>query len=911
MSISVDPRTPWHSLSPESIARALDADPKRGLDEAEAARRLAEFGPNTLGDKSGPGWPEILIRQFRNILILILVIAAALSLAVGDVADALAIIAIVLLNGALGFAQEWKAERALAALKKMLSQRARVVRGGRDIEIHAERLVPGDVVVIANGDIIPADLRLIEAINLRTDESALTGESESVKKSADSTAVEAALTARAGVAWMGSSVTNGRARAIVIATGPATEFGRIASLAASVDRDPTPLQRQLGGLGRQLGLLGVIAAAGIGAAGWLLGREAIEMAMTAISLAVAVVPEGLPAVVTITLAVGAGAMTKRHALLRRLQAAETLGAASVICTDKTGTLTKNEMTVTEIWLPAGAVTVDGAGYEMRGAFRTDAGEIDLQQRKDVLALLETGLVCNHAFILEDHNGWRRRGEATEAALVAAAAKAGLERDDDVAAAAEFSFNSTRKRMTMIVGHEDRFIAHVKGAPEVILERSTRIQDGDTARDMSESDRRRIIDAFRSMAEGGLRTLGLARREVGDIELLTENEAETGLTFLGVVGIIDPPRPEAKGAVAIARRAGVKIVMITGDSGPTAQAVARRVGIPSNAIVTGRDLTSLSDEDLRASLARDVIFARTTPEDKMRIVRLLQADGHVVAMTGDGVNDALALKRADVGIAMGLRGADVAKAAADVVLTDDNFATIVRAVEEGRRQYDNIKKFVRYLLSSNVGEVVAIFLNIVLGGPLILIPVQILWMNLVTDGVTALALGLEPAERDVMQRPPRRAQEKLLGRFGMLMIAALGGYIGLAALLLFQSYLNSGDPDSALRAQTVAFTALIVLEKFNAFNFRSLREPLWRVKLLSNPALLAAVASMLALQVLAVYAPPLQAILHLVPLATRDWLIILAVAAPVLAIGEMAKARTRRRSAADEVQRGSSQWATKR
>lgn len=908
MSTSVNPQMAWCSLAPEQVAEKLEVDVKRGLDEAEAARRLAEVGPNVLAADQGPAWPQILVRQFQNVLILVLALGAVLSFAVGEIADAMAIVAIVILNGVLGFVQEWRAERALQALKRMLSQRARVLRNGRDCEVDAEKLAPGDVVLLSNGDIVPADLRLVSVVNLATNEAALTGESGSVRKASAPVPAEAPLSERSSVAWMGSSVTNGRAAGIVVATGPSTEFGRIAKLAAEAEREPTPLQKQLGVLGRQLGVLAVLIAAGIGLVGWLHGREPMEMALTAISLAVAIVPEGLPAVVTITLAVGAGAMTRHRALLRRLQAAETLGASSVICTDKTGTLTKNEMTATTIWLPAGEVLVDGVGYEAVGEFVADGEVVNMVRRPDLFALLETGLLCNHAYVFQEAGEWRRWGEPTEAALAAAAAKAGLIRDDEFSALAEFSFNAERKRMAVVARDGDQIVSHVKGAPEVILERSVRIRDGETVRDMTPDDRRRIIDAYRKMAESGLRTLALARREIEDLEALTEEKAETGLVFLGVVGIIDPPRPETRAAVSLARQAGIKVIMITGDSALTAGAVAKLVGISSDSVLTGREIAELSDADLRRAIARDVIFARTTPEDKMRIVRLLQEDGHVVAMTGDGVNDAPALKRADVGIAMGLRGADVAKAAADVVLTDDNFSSIVGAVEEGRRQYDNIRKFVRYLLSSNVGEVIAIFLNIVLGGPLILIPVQILWMNLVTDGVTALALGLEPAEKDVMTRPPRKPQERLLDREGFVMIAGLGGYIGLAALFMFQTYLGSGDPDAVMRAQTVAFTGLIIFEKFNVFNFRSLRAPFWRTNFFSNPSLLVAVAGMLALQALAVYTPPLQTLLHLVPLRWSDWLVMFGLAAPVIIVAEIGKFFLRWKSAETETAKGESQWA---
>ncbi len=881
--------TDWHALPAKAVVERLHTDPQQGLSTAEARRRLAESGPNQLQAVRQTPWYTVLARQFVDVLIGILLVAAVIAFAIGEVGDAVTILAIVVLNGILGFVQEWKAEQALAALQRMLAPRCTVVRDGREQEIDARDLVPGDIVLLEIGDRVPADLRLLEAINLKVDESALTGESLPAVKDVNPVAADAPLALRHDIAWMGTAVTNGRARGVVVATGMATEFGRIAHLTQTVGEETTPLQRKLAVLGRQLGIYSVAIAVLVAAAGWLLGKPLLEMFLTGVSLAVAVVPEGLPAVVTIALALGVRAMVRRRALLRRLQAAETLGAATVICTDKTGTLTQNEMTARKIWLPAGEVQVTGVGYDPAGHFEVDGKKLDYHRRPDLLALLETGLLCNHARLEKDAQGWHQLGEPTEAALVVAAYKAWLSPPVEPAIVSEFSFNSARKRMTIIEKTDEGLLAHVKGAPEVILPRCTRILDGDTERPLLEEERAAALQAATRMAEDGLRTLALARRRLPEGVPLDADAVEQELTLLGVVGIIDPPRPEVPAAIDTARQAGIRIIMITGDASATAQAIARRIGLPVEQALTGSDLQQLDNAELTAILRdRQVLFARTTPENKLRIVTLLQQLGHVVGMTGDGVNDAPALKKADIGIAMGQRGTDVAKGAADMILTDDNFASIVGAIEEGRRQYDNIQKFVRYLLSSNTGEVLAILVNILLGGPLILLPVQILWMNLVTDGMTAVALGVEPAEKGIMQRPPRAAHEPILDRAGILMIALLGGYIGLATLWLFHHYIQDGTEAEILLAQTVAFTGIIVLEKMNVFNYRALREPLAVVGFFSNPWVLLAWSVTIGLQVCAVYVPFLQDALHTVPLGWGDWGIIFAVALPVFVVTEFYK-----------------------
>ncbi len=889
---------PWHALPAEEILRQLHTDPDQGLGEAEAQRRLETYGENILQSVRRIPWYTVLLRQFTDVLIFILLIAAAIAFAIGETGDTVTILAIVLLNGVLGFVQEWKAEKALAALQRMLAPRCRIVRDGQAREIDARRLVPGDMVLLEIGDRVPADLRLLESRNLKIDESALTGESIPVAKREEPVAREAPLAERHSLAWMGTAVTNGLGRGVVVATGMQTEFGRIAHLTQSVGSETTPLQRKLAVLGKQLGIYSVAISVLVALAGWLLGKPLMEMFLTGVSLAVAVVPEGLPAVVTITLALGVRAMVRRRALLRRLQAAETLGSATVICTDKTGTLTQNEMTARRIWLPAGEVEITGVGYDPAGHFEVDGEKIDYRRRFDLLTLLESGLLCNHARLEKDTSGWHQIGEPTEAALVVAAYKAWLSPPIEAHIVSEFSFNSERKRMTVVEQTETGRLAHVKGAPEVILQRSTRILDGAGERPLTDADRRAITDAYTGMAGRGLRTLAVARRPLPGDTPLTPDAVEEGLTFLGVVGIIDPPRPEVPEAIRIARQAGIRTIMITGDAAATALAIARRIGLDADHALTGADLKRTNDDALRTILQeRDVLFARTTPENKLRIVTLLQQLGHVVGMTGDGVNDAPALKQADIGIAMGKRGTDVAKGAADMILTDDNFASIIGAVEEGRRQYDNIQKFVRYLLSSNTGEVLAILVNILLGGPLILLPVQILWMNLVTDGMTAVALGLEPAEKGVMQRPPRPVRQPILDRGGILMIALLGGYIGLSTLWLFHHYIREGTEAEILLAQTVAFTGIIVLEKLNVFNFRALREPMAVIGLFSNPWVLIAWSLTIALQVCAVYVPFLQSALHTVPLGWADWGLIFAVAVPIFALTELYKGWYRKRHSA--------------
>jgi len=880
--------SPWHALDLKSVTEEFKTDPLRGLIDDEARSRLEQYGPNTLQKVKLTPWYTVFARQFADVLIIILLVAAVVAFSIGEVADSVTILVIVILNSILGFVQEWKAEKAMEALQRMLSPRCRVVREGREQEIEAAEVVPGDMVMLEIGCRVPADLRLTEVLNLSIDESSLTGESESVTKDIEPVTPEAPLAERRSMAWMGTVVTNGRGLGVVIATGMSTEFGRIAHLTQTVVEEKTPLQRKLNVLGKQLGVFSIVISAGVAVSGYFLGKPFLEMFLTGLSLAVAVVPEGLPAVVTITLALGVRAMVRRKALMRRLQASEALGAATIICSDKTGTLTQNEMTLQRVWLFSGEVDVTGIGYDPAGHFMVNNTKIDYRERGDLLALLETGLRCNHARLNKDEDGWHSLGEPTEAALVVAAYKAWLHPEESTRTISEFSFNSRRKRMTVVEHRAEGMIAFVKGAPEVIMAHCTKILDGDNDREMTDGDREAATAAYEAMAGEGLRTLAIARRTLPEGISLNEGDVERELTLLGIVGIIDPPRPEVPQAIKTAYSAGIRSLMITGDAPKTALAIANRIGLRAERAYTGTDIDAMDDDLLRKALNEEAVFARTTPEHKLRIVTLLQDMGHVVGMTGDGVNDSPALKKADIGIAMGMRGTDVAKGASDMILTDDNFASIIGAVEEGRRQYDNIQKFVRYLLSSNTGEVVAIFVNILLGGPLILLPVQILWMNLVTDGMTAIALGLEPVEKGIMDRPPRAAKEPVLDKRGVIMILLLGGYIGLGTLWLFHHYLVMGHENAVATAETVAFTGIILLEKMNVFNFRALREPLYVVGFFANPWILVAWFVTVGLQVCVIYVPFLQRAFHTVPLGWSDWGLMLLVAAPVFLFAELFK-----------------------
>ncbi|MFV1599113.1 MULTISPECIES: cation-translocating P-type ATPase [unclassified Phaeobacter] len=836
--------------------------------QAETARR--QYGWNELpqGKRTGP--LRVFLRQFSNFLVLILIAAGIIAFALGEYADTLAIGLVIGLNGILGFVQEWRAETALESLRSLLSPQALAVRDGREQVIAARELVPGDLIILEAGARVPADARLHEAAGLSLDESALTGESVPVDKAPGTETAEV---------FAGTVVAAGRALAVVTATGARTAFGEIASLTGSVGLKKTNLQVQLGRLAQQLGFAALGVSAAILALGLYMGRDAAEMFMTGLSLSVAMVPEGLPAVVTITLALGAAAMVRQKALARRLQAVETLGAASVICTDKTGTLTENKMTVTRVWTLDRSYQVTGTGYDPAGHI-AHGGTVTGAREDAVLAeLLAAGLTCTHASLHREGDHWQMTGAPTEGALVTLGYKGWAELPPPDAVVAEIPFSSERKRMSVLARSGGGGKVLTKGAPEQVLGLCTEVLTQDGPRKLGAGEAAAITDAYEAMAAEGLRVIGLASGAAQGGEIREED-----MTFLGLAGLIDPPRPEVRDAIGAARAAGIRVIMITGDSPLTAKAIAAQLGLPAGKTLTGDALEALEDAELDRLLQQDVLFARTRPAHKMRIVSALQGQHQIVAMTGDGVNDAPALKQADIGVSMGVRGTDVAKDASDLVLLDDNFATIVRAIGEGRRQFANVRKFVRYLLSSNAGEVIALLINILIGGPLIFLATQILWMNLVTDGVTAVALGLEKGEPDQMAHPPRQKDTPILGKAGLLSILALGLYTGLASLWLFLHLLD-GNEDLA---RTAAFTAMVVFEKASVFAFRSLHLPCWRIGVFSNPLLLAALVVTIGAQVAAVYWPPLQVMLHTVPLQGEHWGLIALLVLPILLVPEVLK-----------------------
>lgn len=873
----------WHDITVREALQRLRSS-ENGLAGSEAANRLQEHGYNELRERKAESALAAFARQFKNFLIIILVIAAAISLFLGEMLDASAILALVFVNALIGFVQERRAERALAALKKLAAPLARVLRDGIEAQIPARGIVPGDVLLLEAGDRVPCDCRLIEAHSVRADESALTGESVGVEKHADALRKKDALVAeRSNMAFASTLVTYGRAKALAVATGMRTEIGRIAETIQEEKEAATPLQARLERLGKQLGVIFLAVSALIFAEGILRGGDVMQMFLTAVSLAVAAIPEGLPAIVVIALAIGLQRMAKRNAIIRRLPAVETLGCATVICSDKTGTLTRNEMTVRKIYAGNRLYGVSGEGYEPKGAFTLNGRHLAALP-KELRLLLGIGALCNNASLREIGGRWAITGDSTEAALLTAAAKAGMwqkELEKTHRRVAELPFDSERKRMSVVIAARGRF-AYVKGAPESVLERCDRVLLDGKAKKLDKAARSEILARNRALASGALRTLAFAYKPFPDAHV-DERCVERGLIFVGIAGMIDPPREEAKRSVALCRQAGIRAVMITGDHRDTAVAIARELGILNkDEVITGEELERMGDAQLERHAQRISVYARVSPQHKMRIVKALQKTGSVVAMTGDGVNDAPALKAADIGVAMGITGTDVSKEAAAAVLLDDNFATIVAAVEEGRKIYDNIKKSVLYLLSCNIGEVLVMFLSILANLPLPLLPLQILWMNLVTDGLPALALGVDPASNDVMRQKPRSPGEQLLTRRNMRDMAFFGGIMAVGTLLLFALAL----PDEA-RSRTIALTTLVFFQLWFALSVRTHRSML-SSEFFANPKLLLAVACSALLQLAIVYLPLAQPVFKTVALSANELLLALAASASIFVVAEARK-----------------------
>jgi len=880
------PAAAWHALPAADVLARLGVDAD-GLAEVEAGERARRFGPNTLRIAAPVSAWRILAAQMRSVVVLLLVAAAALSWATGDAAEAAAIAAVLVLNTALGFATELRARRAMEALRGLDVPTATVMRGGRARPVDAAGVVPGDVLVLEAGSLVPADARLLRSAELRTAEAALTGESLPVDKDADARPeTDAPLAERATMVYKGTAVAAGAARAVVVATGMRTEVGRVGELVAGIREEPTPLERRLDELGRRLVWVTLAVAAVVAGLGLLRGGSTAETVRIAIALAIAAVPEGLPAVATIALAVGVRRMARRRALVRRLATVESLGSVTVICTDKTGTLTSGEMTVTVVQAGDRELEVTGTGYAPVGELRYAGAPVEAREDPVLELALRVGALANRAELVREGAGWSARGDPTEAALLAVARKGGVDLDAlrrEWPETGEIPFSS--ERMLMATFHRaptGQAVACVKGAPGRVIALCSRVRTSRGDARLGEAERRGLLARNDELAARGLRVLALA---VGDAPRAGE-AALRDLAFVALVGMTDPPAPGVRETIARFGDAGIRTVMITGDQRRTAEAVARGLGLlaAGAAVLEGRELETIPDAELAARLERVAVLSRVAPEHKLRVVRALQARGDIVAMLGDGVNDAAALKKADVGVAMGGRGTDVAKEAASIVLQDDRFATIGAAVEEGRIVYDNVRKFVFYLFSCNLGEVLVLFTAGLVGLPPPLQPLQLLWLNLVTDTFPALALALEPGEEDVMRRPPRDPRAAILSRPFVRSVAMYAGMI--AAVTLFAFAWALAHPGSTPeRAGTVACMTLALAQVFHLGNARSLDPVLAPRRALANRWALGSVALVLALQGFAVYDPPLARLLGMAPLPLRDWTVMVPLALVPAVVGQ--------------------------
>jgi Ca2+-transporting ATPase len=904
-----------HGKTIEQLVADFETHLEQGLTQREARDRLAKHGGNELSERPRPGFLSLLWDQFNNYLVIILIIAALVSLALGEYVDSIAIMIIVALNAVVGVIQESKAEQALAALKKMAAPQAQVIRDGHQVTVPGREIVTGDIVLLEAGNYVPADVRLFESFNLKVEEASLTGESVPVDK--DPAVVldqEIPLGDRKNTAFMGTLVTYGRGRGLVACTGMNTQIGLIAEMIQSFEDEATPLQKKLEHLGKVLGTACLAICAivfiyglfrdthiadvtNIGLLNYLQAerKDIINLFMTAVSLAIAAVPEGLPAIVTICLAIGMQRMIKHHALIRKLPAVETLGCATVILSDKTGTLTQNQMTVVEAWAGGRRFKIMGEGYNPAGEFILGEERFDPRTNPDATALLHGAIACNDAKLEErpDESGghsWNIIGDPTEGAMIVAAAKSGYLQDElakVMPRVQEIPFDSERKRMTTIHRNHSTgtaqsgfayppLVAIVKGAPDVVLELCGSMLDGGKVVTLTHAMRGAIVDQNRNMASNALRVLSVAFRPLDEVPSQVNSETiETNLVFVGLLGMIDPPRPEVIEALKVAKGAGLRTVMVTGDYKDTAQAIARDIGLhtPNGLVLTGVEIDRLSDEELAARVDRLDVCCRVSPQHKTRIVEAFKARDHVVAMTGDGVNDAPALKRANIGVAMGITGTDVAKQTADMVLTDDNFASIVSAIEQGRIIYSNIRKFVYFLLACNVGEVLIVFGAMLFGMPMPLRPVQLLWLNLVSDGAPALALGLEKGDDDIMKQPARSPKEPVINRDMAVGIGVVGLVDMIAILAVFYLALQR-YPGHLEAAQTIAFVTLCTSELIRAFAARSEYHSIFSIGFFSNRWMVAAVALSFVLVLAVVYVPFLAPFFDAVPLGMEDWLLML-------------------------------------
>ncbi|OFW77380.1 MAG: calcium-translocating P-type ATPase, SERCA-type [Alicyclobacillus sp. RIFOXYA1_FULL_53_8] len=874
----------WHSVAVKDCLQLLESS-MAGLTNEQVEARRKQYGANLLVEGTKVSLLTVFFNQFRDFMILVLLVATLISGLLGEYSDAVTILAIITLNGVLGFIQEVRAEQSLAALKELTAPLARVRRDQKIDNIPARDLVPGDIVLLEGGDRVPADGRILTAYGLDVEESSLTGESVPANKQANLyVEANANLGDRKNMVYMGTMVTRGKAEVLITETGMYTEMGKIANLMQQSEETLTPLQRRLDQLGKllvwvALGITVLVVVTGI-----LHGQDVYQMFLAGVSLAVAAIPEGLPAIVTIALALGVQRMIRRHAIVRKLPSVETLGCATVVCSDKTGTLTQNRMTVQRIWVDGDWYRVTGSGYQPMGEFVLGNQSITPLKRPGLKSLIEVAATCNNAVMtqVEGADGeWQVSGDPTEGALLVLARKAGLSNPDEIFKRVdELPFDSERKLMSVLVQSGMDVWLFVKGAPDVLIERSNFMRTHGRDEPMSASLKRRALQANQDMASSALRNLAFGFRRFKSIEAAkAERDPERNLVFVGLAGMMDPPREEVSAAIQKCHRAGIRTVMITGDHQDTATAIARQLGIlPENGlVVTGRELDQMPDAELSTRVQDVFVYARVSPEHKLRIVRALQSQGEIVAMTGDGVNDAPAIKQADIGIAMGQSGTDVAKEASSLVLGDDNFATIVAAVEEGRGIYDNIKKFIRYLLASNVGEIVTMFLAMLVGLPLPLLPIQILWVNLVTDGLPAIALGVDPAEKDIMERLPRPVNEGIFARGFGVKILSRGVLIGIVTLLVFLWSLRM-NPDQLPQAQTMAYATLTMAQLILVFDSRSLEGGILRRNFFENRWLLLAVFSSVVLFLVTIYVPSIATAFKTVRLGVVDWLVVLVAAA---------------------------------
>lgn len=863
----------WHKLDEENVLTNLESN-INGLTDEEVSKRRAIHGFNELAEKKGKTIWKMMLEQFTDVLVIILIIAAVISGLLGEISDSIVIAIVVVLNAVLGVVQENKAEKSLAALKKLSAPIALVRRNGSVMEVPARELVPGDIILIEAGKFIPADCRLLEVSNLKVEESSLTGESVPVDKTTKVILNDnVALGDKKNMIYMSSMATYGRATAIVANTGMKTEIGKIASMIQEEDNTLTPLQMKLEELGKWLGIIALGICGLMFVVGVLRGHAFLEMFMTSVSLAVAAVPEGLPAIVTIVLAIGVQKMIKRNAIIRKLPAVETLGCATVICSDKTGTLTQNKMTVMKLFTNGGII---------------DSSNINMNENTDML--LKAITLCNDSQINNEGNGIKTIGDPTETALVEISYKNGIDKriiEKEYKRVEEIPFDSDRKLMTTINKFNGTLRAMVKGAPDILLSRCEYILVDGKAREITEDDRNSISEANEGMAKDALRVLAAAYRDFDVLPgEINSGTIENSLVFIGLTGMIDPPREEVKGAVKICKTAGIRPVMITGDHKITAMAIAKELGIldEKHDAISGHELDKISDEDLTRDVEKYCVYARVSPEHKVRIVKAWQANGQVVAMTGDGVNDAPALKKADIGAAMGIAGTDVAKEAADMVLTDDNFATVVAAVEEGRTIFSNIKKSIHYLLSCNIGEIITLFVAILIGWAEPLIPIHILWVNLVTDTFPALALGLDPAEKDIMNRKPRSPKASLFAD-GLSFKIGLGGLIiGGLSLVAY----NIGLQYNLEVARTMTFLVLALSQITHSYNVRSELSSIFKVGFFSNKYLVGGTFISLVLQLMVVYVPFLRDVFKVTILSSEQWMVVLGLSVMPLVIVEILK-----------------------